>query len=150
MPTIEVKIQNLKELIFNLKRYPVISVKWLQKAIIASAAELQKVAIRGIVPWRTGRLAQSFQVEIRKLFAKIYPNVNYAIYVHEGTRPHLILPRIKEALYWEGARYPVKKVNHPGTQANRFLERMVKLAEPKILKHFKDAGDNILKEIAKT
>lgn len=41
-------------------------------------------------------------------------------------------------------------VQHPGTKANRFLERMVRVAQSGITKHFKDAGDNILKEIAKT
>ena len=149
MPIVEVEIPNLKELLFNLKRYPAISEKWLQKAIVASGAELHKAARRGIVPWRTGRLTQSFQVAIGRLFARVWPTVKYAIYVHEGTRPHLILPRVKMALYWEGAEHPVKRVMHPGTRENRFLERMVRLAQSNIAKHFKEAGDNILKEIAK-
>jgi len=149
MPVLEVEILNLKELLFNLKRYPAISERWLQKAIEASGAELHKVARRGVVPWRTGRLTQSFQVAIGRLFARVWPTAKYAIYVHEGTRPHLILPRVKMALYWEGAPHPVRRVQHPGTQANRFLERMVRLAQPNITKHFKTAGDNILKEIAK-
>lgn len=150
MPVVEVSIPNLKELLFNLRRYPTISEKWLQKAIMASGAELHKVARRGVVPWKTGRLVQSFQVEIGRLMARVGPTVNYAIYVHEGTRPHLILPRTKKALYWEGAPHPVRSVQHPGTKENRFLERMVKLAQPQIVKHFQEAGDQILKEIAKT
>jgi hypothetical protein len=150
MPIVEVSIPNLKELLFNLKRYPAISEKWLQKAIMASGAELHKAARRGIVPWRTGRLVQSFQVAIGRLMARVWPDVKYAVFVHEGTRPHLILPKSKRALYWEGARHPVRSVQHPGTRENRFLNRMVKLAEPQIIKHFKEAGDNILKEIGKT
>lgn len=146
---VEVEIQNLKELLFNLKRYPRIAEKWIQKAVVAAAAELQKVTIRGVVPWRTGMLAHSFRVAVGRLFARVWPAVKYAVYVHEGTRPHLILPRVKRALYWEGAGHPVRRVLHPGTKANRFLVRMVELAKPKIEKHFKKAGDQILKEIAK-
>lgn len=146
---IEVEIPNLKELLFNLKRYPAISEKWLQKAIVASGAELHKMAKRGVVPWRTGRLVSSFMVRIGRLMARVWPTVKYAIYVHEGTQAHEILPRVKMALYWEGARHPVRRVWHPGTRANRFLVRMVRLAQSNIAKHFKAAGDNILKEIAK-
>ncbi len=151
MAIVEVEIPNLKELLFNLRRYPAISVKWLQKAVEAAIAELHKVAVKGVVPWRTGRLTQSFGEGIRigRLWGRIGPTVKYAVYVHEGTRPHSIEPRIKRALDWEGAPHPIKKVWHPGTAENRFLERMVKLAQPKIIKHFKDAGDKILKEISK-
>lgn len=44
-------------------------------------------------------------------------------YVVEGTRPHVIYPRDKKALYWPGARHPVGVVHHPGTRANPFLQR---------------------------
>lgn len=44
----------------------------------------------------------------------------YAIYVHEGTGPHVILPREKEALAFGGV--VVRKVNHPGTRAYKYLE----------------------------
>ena len=147
---IEIEIPNLKELVENLKRYPDVSVRWLQKAIEASGASIHRQATnRGTVPLRTGRLVQSFQVEIGRLMARIWPNVKYAKYVYFGTRPHLIFPRTKMALYWEGAEHPVRKVMHPGTKENRFLDRMVKLAQPEIAKHFKVAGDNITKEISK-
>lgn len=151
MATVEVSIPNLKELLFNLKRYPTISARWLQRAIEASIAELHKQAVRGVVPWKTGRLAQSFGegIEIGRLWGRIGPTVNYAEYVYEGTKPHVILPRIKQALYWEGAEHPVKRVQHPGTKENRFLERMVKLAQSQIVKHFQEAGDKIVKEISK-
>lgn len=53
-------------------------------------------------------------------------------YVTEGTRPHLIYPRDKQALFWPGARHPVGVVHHPGTAANPFLERAAKQAGPAI------------------
>jgi hypothetical protein len=148
MAIISVEIPNLQELIFNLKRYPAISEKWLQKAIMASAAELYKARRQVGIPWRTGHLTMRWGTAIGRLFARVWPTVKYAPYVYFGTRPHIIEPRIKKALYWEGAPHPVRRVMHPGTKENRFLDRMVKLAEPKIAEHFKKAGDNILKEIA--
>jgi phage virion morphogenesis protein len=32
------------------------------------------------------------------------------------TKPHTIRPRRKKALFWPGARHPVKLVNHPGSE----------------------------------
>lgn len=149
MPVLEIETPNLKELLFNFKRYSAISEKWIQKAIEASAAELHKSANKQNVPWKTGRLVQSFQVAIGRLFAKVWPTAKYARFVYFGSKKHEILPRMKKALYWEGADHPVRRVMHPGTKENRFLERMIKSADPKIAKHFKSAGDNITKEIAK-
>lgn len=49
---------------------------------------------------------------------------DYAIYVDQGTRPHLILPRFKKFLAWRGEDGKwifAKKVNHPGTKATHFF-----------------------------
>lgn len=45
----------------------------------------------------------------------------YAIFVHEGTGPHKIVPRQAKALAFGGI--VVKSVNHPGTAATKFMER---------------------------
>lgn len=47
--------------------------------------------------------------------------VKYALWVEEGTQPHVILPKTKKALFWPGADHPVRMVNHPGTQARPYL-----------------------------
>lgn len=44
---------------------------------------------------------------------------DYAIFVHEGTGPHIILPKNAKALAFGGI--VVKKVHHPGTRAVKFL-----------------------------
>lgn len=44
-------------------------------------------------------------------------------YVVEGTRAHVIAPRDKKALFWAGARHPVREVHHPGTKANPFMQK---------------------------
>jgi hypothetical protein len=43
------------------------------------------------------------------------------LFVEVGTRPHVIEPRDKKALAWPGGKHPVKKVHHPGTQAQPHL-----------------------------
>lgn len=47
----------------------------------------------------------------------------YAVFHHEGTRPHVIRPVRAKALRFTVGRVVVfaKKVNHPGTRPNRFL-----------------------------
>ena len=48
-------------------------------------------------------------------------NIKYARGVEEGTSPHIIRAKGKKALYWRGARHPVRKVNHPGSRAKPYL-----------------------------
>lgn len=42
--------------------------------------------------------------------------VQYGGILEEGSPEHEIRPRNKKALYWPGAKHPVKKVKHPGTK----------------------------------
>jgi len=48
-----------------------------------------------------------------------------------GSRPHLIRPRGKRALFWAGGRHPVKQVRHPGTPAYHVLEKAAQGAAQK-------------------
>lgn len=128
MASYQIEIKNLDALRAAFKKSPQIAEKNIQKAIIASAAEVQKNARRGTVPWRTGNLVQSFGngITIGRLIARISPTARYAVYVHEGTKPHVIKPKTGKALFWPGASHPVRSVKHPGTKPNRF---MLKVAE---------------------
>lgn len=45
---------------------------------------------------------------------------DYAIFVHEGTAPHEIVPRNAKALYFNG-RF-AKRVSHPGTRPVKYIE----------------------------
>ncbi len=103
---------------------------------------------------RTGRLQQSFSQGIdlpqgNSLTGSIGPTVKYAKFVHEGTGPFRIKPKSKKALDWPGADHPVKSVRHPGIEANPFMPRIAKAAEPEIKnKHFKTALQRIANKIA--
>lgn len=149
MATVEIQIQNIDELRRAMRDYPKISEPILQKAINASGAILAKHTTRPDVPFRTGRLLQSFIARFARLQVRWLPTVRYAIFVHEGTAPHDIFPRLKRALFWEGATHPVKHVRHPGTKPNKFMERIAKRSEREIVQIFKQAGDLITKEIAR-
>ena len=80
-------------------------------------------------PVRTGHLGQSVSegtiamVGPRTAHGSVKATARYALYVHEGTRPHTIRPRTAQALRFEvGGRVVFAKVvRHPGTKARPFL-----------------------------
>lgn len=47
--------------------------------------------------------------------------VEYGEILEEGSKPHVIRPKNKKALYWRGANNPVKVVNHPGTKGKPII-----------------------------
>lgn len=59
--------------------------------------------------------------------------VPYARPVHDGSRARVIVPVNKNALYWPGAKHPVKRVNHPGNRANPFMLRALMLVRPLVV-----------------
>jgi HK97 gp10 family phage protein len=70
----------------------------------------------------TGHLRRGIATDIGNLEATIHTsNIKYAIMVEKGTRAHVIRPKNKKYLYWKGAKYPVKNVNHPGSKAKPYL-----------------------------
>lgn len=77
---------------------------------------------RALVPVNTGRLRESLDWEVTgKKLTVGSRNVNYAKDVEFGTSPHIIRARNTKALYWPGARHPVRQVNHPGTRSQPYL-----------------------------
>lgn len=74
-----------------------------------------------LCPDDTGRLSHSIDHEVSGHTLRVGTNVDYALYVELGTKPHVIRPKTKKALYWEGAGHPVPEVHHPGTRAQPYL-----------------------------
>jgi len=60
--------------------------------------------------------------------------MKYGRYLEEGTKPHIIKPKRKKALYWKGAKHPVKSVNHPGTKAYPILEETLRENKDELIK----------------
>lgn len=103
---------------------------------------------KDIAPFATGNLIADVQVwddnisnlEIEIGNSKLAP---YAIFVHDGTKPHEIRPKNKKALKTPFG--PRKKVNHPGTKANPYLQNAVDNYNSKPA--LSDLGDKISEDI---
>ena len=93
---------------------------------------VQLAAIRDC-PKRTGKLSESIRMRWeptlggqRVIVGAYQP---YAIYVHEGTKAHVIKPKNASVLHFmiNGQDVFAASVNHPGTKANRFLAKNLTL-----------------------
>lgn len=149
MPDFSVTLPDLDKFQKKMMQFPKIAEKNMQDAIIKSSAEVMKQATRRNVPWKTGNLVQSFGVVMGRLYASVGPDRStpaaYAIYVHEGTRPHRITPKTAKALYF-GGKFS-KGVNHPGTKPNPFMPRILEAAKVGVESQWKKALDKITQEI---
>ncbi len=128
--------------------YPNISAPILQRAVIASSLVLAQNTNANTVPVRTGFLVNHFQWVAGNLKGWWYPTASYARYVEFGTAPHIIEAKNAKALFWPGAQHPVKSVQHPGTKANPFMERIIAAATPEINATFGAALEEIIAAIA--
>ena len=90
-------------------------------------------------PIDTGRLrGQHVATPIVKTRTSVTAGVenraDYAMHVHEGTRPHVIKPRRARVLAWfagGGTSGPIrfaKRVNHPGTKGRPWLATATEVA----------------------
>ncbi len=75
----------------------------------------------------TGLLLNSIGVDIKGLEGSVSSPqyAKYGRYPNDGTAPHTIQPKDKDALYWDGADHPVKSVHHPGIKAMHYVENAV-------------------------
>ena len=115
----------------------------VQKAIKKSAFNIESQAKKNLASNKsvvTGHLSRSIATKMGDLEATIHTsNVKYAPHVEYGTKAHIIRPKNKRFLYWEGAKYPVKKVNHPGSKAKPFLIPAFESEKDKFIENLKEA-----------
>lgn len=93
---------------------------------------------RRAAPKDTGDLGRShvktpIVVEGERVVAGVEATAEYATFVHEGTRPHPIVPKRGKFLAWiprgSGAKTIfARSVMHPGTKAQPWLAKSAKLA----------------------
>ncbi|MFV0481863.1 MAG: hypothetical protein ACK5LP_07755 [Campylobacteraceae bacterium] len=81
-----------------------------------------------------------------KLIAYSGQKVIYPLFVHEGTAPYTIVPKKKKALHWKEARYPIKKVSHPGIKANPYFTKA--LSSKKIDECIEEFANELIEEIS--
>lgn len=93
-----------------------------------------------------GNLRQSIRSQMIGIAkGSVEVGADYGIYVHEGTRPHIIRVRTKKVLADKrtGDIFGTV-VNHPGTRANPFLQRAVDANRDFINNEFIQAIKNVL------
>ena len=173
MAEISLKIQNLPQLKEALNQYPQISTPILQKAIVGTQIILSKYTKKNDpVPYRTGFLLASFRFQTGQLYARWFPTAKYAAFVEYGTRPHVIAPKNGRVLAWQsggsagayttsasgrsyyksgssGGMVFAAYVNHPGTQPNPYMQKIVDKATPEVNDWMRQAYDLVNQEVAK-
>lgn len=143
---INVKI-DLSQLDRAVKTEPLIALQEINNAIKKSALRVQSLSQKS-APVNTGALRQSIQSRFEPLRGIVEAMAKYAIYVHEGTRPHDIFPKYKKALAnVRKGQFFGRHVRHTGTRPNPFMRKSVDEAMQWINKYFSDAVDNIIKRI---
>ncbi len=115
----------------------------VQKAIKKSAFNIESQAKKNLASNKsvvTGHLRRSIATKMGDLEATIHTsNVKYAVIVEKGSKAHVIRPKNKKALYWKGAKRPVKLVNHPGSKAKPYLEPAFESEKDKFIENLKEA-----------
>jgi len=123
------KIEGIDKLKANTERLTRGFINELVPATDAGCLPIVNEAKRLLKPHRvTGTTEASIHFEnvrVKRLRVEngIAPEADqhHAIGLERGNPPHVILPKNKKALYWEGAAHPVRKVNHPGNPAYPFM-----------------------------
>ena len=144
-----IKVEGLKELQESFKKFPQIADSELQRATKDAGKEILRTEVKE-APHKTGALQRSIKWNYRPIVTEVYPTVDYAIPVHDGSKPHLIRPSRAKVLRFKtksGKIVYTKLVNHPGNKPNKFVERTANRVEPKINDLFKKALNNIMKRI---
>ena len=121
----------------------------MQTATLVSAGNTILLdALKAEAPVKTDALRDSIVSRQSGPQGRGYYGLYYGEYVVSGTRPHIIMPRVKRALYWPGAAHPVALVHHPGTKPNDFVRRAVDRATPVLRVLLQENGRQILRLIA--
>jgi phage gpG-like protein len=89
----------------------------------------------------TGLLRNSINSKITLLTGTVSTNTKYARIVEEGSKPHIIRPKKKKFLYWNGASHPVKQVKHPGSKPKPYMIPALEKEEPNFIKALTNAVD---------
>lgn len=140
----EIQIENLEELRAAFKKAPEIVSKELEKAT-KDAGKLILATEKSEVPIKTGQLRRSITLEYKPISVSIYPTVKYALPVHDGSKPHVIMAKGKALVFKkDGKLIFARRVNHPGNKPNPFVERTVSKTESPVNNLFTKALENII------
>lgn len=112
--------------------------KYPYETIVEVTDDIYENAKTNILPhWISGRMANNLDMRVNRsdLSGEVFihdkgmmkewkgKKVNYALFVHFGSKPHVILPKKKKALRWAGlgAFVFAGRVNHSGYKGDPFM-----------------------------
>lgn len=160
---VSLTIENAKELQKVFRKAPGIASKEYRRSLerIAShvTSEAQKNAPVGKgrgSPGNMGRkgyggnLRQSIRyMPYGATGYKVRVGAHYGIYVDQGTKPHVILPKRKPFLAFQvdGKWVFTKRVNHPGTRPTYFFTNAVKDSETYANVEMGKAMDRVIRQM---
>lgn len=73
---------------------------------------------------RSGALLASIRTTKTLNGGRVWIGTDHWPHIEYGTKPHIINPKVKQALWWAGAPYPVRRVRHPGTAGYAPMRRV--------------------------
>lgn len=115
----------------------------IRKAIQKSCLSIKKGAIQNLTSngsVKTGHLRRGVAYRTTMTEGIVHTsNIKYARSVEDGSKAHIINPKYKKALYWKGAKHPVKFVRHPGSKAKPYLKPAFEDEKPKFIENLKEA-----------
>jgi HK97 gp10 family phage protein len=147
MSTLSVQIIGLEDFIADTQRAGINAKSLISAALQNSAVKIQS-NIRERAPHRTGALQRSILTTVSYPTAMVSSQEPYASYVEYGTAPHIIAPKNKKALYWNGAASPYRIVHHPGTKANPFFSAGVTESEAYVYEQFMQVVKRLVSTMA--
>jgi hypothetical protein len=151
---ITLTLQNKDEIMRVFKQAPGIASREYRTSLERIAARVQSNAMHNspVGKYKNGgNLRQSIKtMPYGSTGFIVTVNAHYGIYVDQGTKPHVILPKRAKVLSWlngSGQRVFSKRVNHPGTRPTYFFTNAVKDAESYANVEMSDAMDRTLRQL---
>lgn len=149
---LNVQVTGLDKLQKAFKQAPTIANQHLNTAIKQSVFTLLANA-RIAAPVDQGFLRNSGMVTSFEILKGVLENrAPYALYVHEGTRPHYVpLSAIKDWSDRHGipAFLVQRSIMRKGTKPKPFFKDSIEASQESIDKYFQKALDNIINELSK-
>jgi HK97 gp10 family phage protein len=150
VPTIRITLKNADQIMAKLRKMPVEMTRQLDTAVKKTLALVQNETFKQAPVNKQGgggNLRQSITSGMLGMArGKLEVGSSYGIYVHEGTKAHIIEVRNKRALanVRTGQMFG-KKVNHPAVAPNPFLKRAVENSNDDIQRYFQEAVEKVAK-----
>lgn len=151
MPELKLKIKDYGKIQAALQKSPTTVLKHVQEAIKTGSMMFYRT-LQLKAPADTSNLARTVETVLKPLKAEIYPTAKYAIFVHEGTKPHFVsAKKLEKWARHKGVNpYAVAKaIAKRGTKANPFMDKTAQATFPDIEKMFNDKLKQAIDQVAK-